>query len=107
MLFLQYSRGNIAGAHQNKAQSHIARVLPAEKGQSHHRHSSTHCQRNNSSLAKAWHDDGLQVRSQKHASCRQSMHAKPWSVYLVEAVLPQDLDSIIPQRRDGIRLNVI
>ena len=37
----------------------------------------------------------------------QASHAKPWSVYLIEAVLPQDLHSIVPQRRNGIGLNVV
>lgn len=35
----------------------------------------TACQSNNSSLAKASHEDCLQVCSQKHASCRQPKHA--------------------------------
>ena len=37
----------------------------------------------------------------------QASHAKPWSECLIEAILPQDLHSIVPKRRDGIRLDVI
>ena len=111
MLFLQYGRGNTAGAHQNKAQSPIARVLPAEKGQSHQGTAAHIVNKTTAVLPRL----GMMMacrfvhRSMPAADnqCMQASHAKPWSVYLVEAVLPQDLHSIIPQRRDGIRLNVI